>query len=170
MKWPLFFAYMVASYVVGTWIGDTSDSIWLYALITAPGTFFHESMHWLTAAALHGNPGSMHLIPSGDALGYVAVEPNWYNAATIGAAPLVLAPFAGLFLGLATSAGFSWKAPLYLYLACCSWAACIPSGADWEIARSSAISWPIALVILGSLTALIIWLLMRCVGTQDTKH
>lgn len=80
------------------------------------------------------------------------VAPNWYNAAFIGLAPLLLAPLTLLSMALAARSGVIGLC-CYAYLAACCWAACIPSDADLAIAASYPTSWPIG----AALIALIAW-------------
>lgn len=112
---------------IGQWFSqDAARSMWLYALVTVPGTALHELAHYTAAALTNGNPSGFSLIPQAGSLGRVYVQPNWYNAALIGLAPLLLAPLTFLTVALAARAKL-FGMLLMSYLAACSWAACVPS-------------------------------------------
>lgn len=124
--------------------------VYAYAVMVLPGTFFHESAHYLTALVLGGSPLGFSLIPSADGtLGSVMIRPNWYNAAPVGFAPLMLVPFALFLVAMATRAKGLLATLVISYLAACAWAACTPSMQDISVAFSHASSLPfgIALVI-----------------------
>ena len=143
---------------IGRWFAyDAASSVSFYALVTAPGTFMHELAHYVAAMLTNGNPTGLSIIPTNDSLGRVYVIPNWYNAALIGTAPLLLAPLTLLFMVLAARRSLATELISFLllsYLAACCWAACIPSSADMSIAFSQPLSWLFALPAL----ALSAWL------------
>lgn len=150
LKFALVF---IMTLVIGQWFAnDAARSVGVYALVTVPGTFMHELMHWVAAAVTQGHPHGFSIIPSGDTLGHVLVHPNWYNAAIIGLAPLLLAPLTLFVMVIAARSG-PLKLTLFSYFAACCWAACIPSSADFAIAASYPTSW-----LFGALmVALISW-------------
>lgn len=131
----------VLTLTIGQWFAlDAARSIGVYALVTVPGTFMHELMHWTAAALTQGDPHGFSIIPSGNTLGYVLVRPNWYNATIIALAPLLLAPLT-LFVMVVAARSDAVKLLLFSYFAACCWAACVPSSADFAIAASYPSSW-----------------------------
>lgn len=139
--------------VIGQWFAnDAARSVGFYALVTVPGTFMHELMHWAAAAVTQGDPHGFSIIPTGDTLGHVLVRPNWYNATIIALAPLLLAPLTMFVMVIAARSG-PLKLVLFSYFAACCWAACIPSGADFSIAASYPTSWLFGVIMV----ALIGW-------------
>lgn len=143
-----FAVIFITTCFIGRWFSDeAAQSLWLYALVTVPGTALHELAHYTAALFTEGHPSGFSLIPQGGSLGRVYVRPNWYNAALIGLAPLLLAPLTFLLMALAARAKLIGMVALS-YVAACSWAACIPSSADLRIAASAPSSWPFALLML----------------------
>lgn len=145
---------LVISFVIAQYLGSTAHSLMLYAVVTLPGTFLHELAHYSMAALLQGNPGNFNLIPSGGALGSVTFHPNWYNAASVALAPLLLAPLTFKFAALGAKLPGVQSTLLCSYFAACSWVACTPSPQDFSIAMVPT-SWPLAAVVLGFTTYLI---------------
>jgi hypothetical protein len=160
-----FGAYLIITYLIGQQLAYAANWPFLYAIVTLPGTFFHELMHYGAGLALGGHPYGFSVIPTWapdgamDSLGHVMVHPNWYNSASIGLAPFMLAPLTGLLLALATRTMNLIKIVLYLWGAAASWAACVPSPADFTIAAGYPQSWPLAVVLLGFST----WVTVRVV-------
>lgn len=142
---------------------------WLYWAVTIPGTFLHESAHWIFAWALQGNPTSFSIIPTlqGDptifeilftkkgnaiqSLGHVMFYPNWYNAATVGLAPLLLGVL-GIYTTTLSSTRKLWKTIPLGYAAACCFASMWPSGADWSLSVAKPLSFLLMLPILGAFT------------------
>jgi hypothetical protein len=110
-----------------------------YALVTLPGTFLHEAVHYLFALALDGNPGTFSIIPTWDAagnmqsMGHITFYPNWYNSAIVGLSPVLLAPMAALFIALAARTLNPLKVAGWCFLAVCAWQSCTPSSADLDV-------------------------------------
>lgn len=142
--------FMIAQYLQGT-----AHSLLLFSAVTLPGTFLHESAHYLTAALMNGSPGNFDLIPSGGKLGSITFYPNWYNAAAVALSPLLLAPLTAFFALIAAKADSASQTLLGSYFAACSWVACTPSPQDFSIAVSTPTSWPTAALFLGLTTYLI---------------
>ena len=116
--------------------------VWMYALVTLPGTFLHELSHWLVALAMGGRPTAPSVVPvrseRGWRLGSVGIrQVRWFNALPIAFAPLLLAPLAWLALvhSARVDAGH-WLHWAGLYLATVAAASCVPSRADAKIAFS----------------------------------
>lgn len=146
---------LTATFVIAQYLNGTAHSLLLYSAVTLPGTFLHELAHYLTAAAMGGNPGNFNLIPSGNALGSITFYPNWYNAAAVALSPLLLAPMTAFFALLAAKSDALSSVALGSYFSACSWVACTPSPQDFSIALSTPTSWPIAAVFLGLTTYLV---------------
>lgn len=113
------------------------------ALFGLPGTFVHESSHWIAALLVGAHPGLLSLIPRERdgylVRGYVRVHRlGWFSVAPVALAPLP----GGLFLawwafefalapGQSSALALAWG-----YLAgSCVWA-CTPSRSDCQLALS----------------------------------
>ena len=153
MKKLKFILILVVTFLISQYLTTTAYSVGLYSLVTLPGTFLHELAHYLTAAIMAGQPTGFNLIPSGNTLGSVQFYPNWYNAASVGLAPFLLAPLTFLMAALAANSNNPLKMILFSYFAACAWVACTPSPQDFHIAMAPA-SWPTALVFLAISTFL----------------
>jgi hypothetical protein len=133
--------------------------VWMYALVTLPGTFLHELSHWGVALLSGGRPTAPSVLPvrseRGWRLGAVGVrQVRWFNALPIGFAPLLLAPLA--WLALRHAAGIDaahWTHWAGLYVAAVMAASCLPSRADARIV----VSRPSGLLAYGALAALAAW-------------
>lgn len=148
LKFVLVFAL---TFIIGQWFSN-AGSVGVYALVTVPGTFMHELMHWVAAALTQGDPHGLSVIPTSSSLGHVLVRPNWYNATMIALAPLLLAPLT-LFVMVIAARSSVMKMLLFSYFAACCWAACIPSNQDFAIALSFPTSWLFGVIMV----ALIGW-------------
>jgi hypothetical protein len=135
-----------------------------YAMVTLPGTFLHESAHYLMAAMLDGHPGNFNLIPSGDILGSVTFYPNWYNPAPVSWAPLLLMPFTAFFAAMAARAQLLML-PVWGYVSACSWAASTPSPQDYHNALVMPTSFPFGVIILAAVTWAVYKITRRMVFT-----
>lgn len=140
-----FFLVLIVTFWLNQWF--TGDGYRFYTLATFPGTFLHESAHWVFAAALEGHPSNFNLVPSGNTMGSINFHPNWYNAAAVGWAPLLLMPMTAFFAALTARMSLVW-APAWAYITACSWEASTPSPQDYSIALSVPTSWPLGAVIL----------------------
>lgn len=147
MKSLKFLIILATTFVIAQYLSHTAYSIGLYAFVTLPGTFLHELAHYTTAAFMAGRPTGFNLIPSGNTLGSVQFYPNWYNAASVGLAPFLLAPLTFFLAAIAARSNNPIKMLVFSYFAACSWVACTPSPADFSIAMAPT-SWPTALVFL----------------------
>lgn len=154
---PLDLAFVVACLLL---IVLSRRWVLLYALLALPGTFLHESSHWLVAALLGGRPSALTIVPTrterGWRLGSVGIrQVRWFNALPIGVAPLLLAPLAVLALGQAARwpAGH-WLHWVGLYVGAAAALACLPSLADWKIVFSR----PGGLLFYGALLAGAYWI------------
>ena len=121
---------------------------WVFSLVVLPGTFAHESCHYLSGILLRGGPVSFNLMPRREGHGWVmgSVAFNhlrWYNAFFIGLAPLLLLPAAyGLALWrLRGVLAFGWPEGLAVYLIANLIYAAVPSWQDVRIAARSPIGW-----------------------------
>lgn len=146
-----FVCILLLTGVIAYYLQSSANSLGLYALVTLPGTFLHELAHYVTAALLQGNPGNFNLIPSGNTLGSITFSPNWYNAATVGMAPLLLAPLTVFLAAISARSNNILKIIFGGYLSACSWIACTPSSQDFYIAVVPT-SWPLAICMLSFLT------------------
>lgn len=149
-----FFLFLALTCIIGQYLTRIQGPTMLYWAVTLPGTFFHETAHWLAAFFLGGNPQTFTIIPEFDAhgrmltMGHVTSYSNWYNAATVGLAPLMLMPFTALCVARAATA--KGLAPfMWCYFAACSWASFVPSSQDLNTSMIPS-SWPLAALIIGS--------------------
>lgn len=152
---------LVITFVIAQYLNaSVNHGVWVYAVVTLPGTMLHELAHYLTAAAMGGNPGNFNLIPSGNTLGSITFTPNLYNAASVAMAPLLLAPLTAFFAAQVAKTNNPLKIGVGGYLSACAWVACTPSAQDFSIAVSIPTSWPIALLFLG-LTTIALYKIVR---------
>jgi hypothetical protein len=146
LKPVIFFAVLICTFYLNQWF--TQPGVFeFYTLTTFPGTFLHEAAHWMTALFTDGHPSNFNLVPSGNTLGSINFQPNWYNAALVGWAPLLLMPFTLLFAALASRAR-PVMIPVWTYITACSWAASTPSPQDYHIAMSYPTSWVFGAVMM----------------------
>lgn len=145
--------YSLCSLIIGQFFTSIEGPTWIYWFFTLPGTVFHESAHWLVAYMLNGNPSGFSIFPTFDAagnmqtMGHVYSYLNWYNAAAIGLAPLLLLPATAIFVVSAAKSKSVLFSLSLVYGAACAWAACIPSWPDLATLRIVT-SIPFALLML----------------------
>ncbi len=142
----------VAASAVAFWMPHIFDSPLLQWAVLLPGTFMHELAHYGFALLLGGSPDTFSILPSWSngsmsSLGHITYYPNWYNAATVGLAPLLVAP-AGFWLCLVGARMGVIGNALTVWAAACSMYSCIPSDVDLQGALAVPSSWPFALIIL----------------------
>lgn len=154
---------IVAVFFLAQWLPTMLHSQLLYTALAVPGTFLHEAAHYGFALLLQGNPGTFSILPSFsggemESMGHITFTPNWWNAATVCMAPLLVLP-ASIWLMLVGA-----RLPILLnivcvYTAACGFYSCIPSSADWNIAISEPLSFLVAIpILLGSL-----WILWKLI-------
>ena len=141
----LFIAAIAASLAI---LHELRRVFWLFSLLVLPGTFAHETCHYLSGILLRGGPVSFNLMPRREGRGWVmgSVAFNhlrWYNCFFIGLAPLLLLPAAyGLALWrLKGALAFGWPECLAVYLIANLIYAAAPSWQDLRIAARSPIGW-----------------------------
>jgi hypothetical protein len=156
MKPVKFAAVLVAAFWINQWFFQ-AGIFEFFALTTLPGTFLHECAHYLMAGVTDGHPGNFNLIPKGDTLGSVTFSPNWYNAAAVGWAPLLLMPLTAFFAAIAARARMIML-PIWTYVTACSWVASTPSPQDYSIAMGVPSSWPFGCVVLALPTIAVIFI------------
>ncbi len=150
MRFGLFIFTLVLGAILSKYFAY-SGSVSLYALLTLPGTFFHELAHYLAAFVMGGRPFGFNLIPNGYIMGSVMFHPNSVNAAFACLAPIILLPLAGLFAALATRGRIALY-PMYVYLVACVWEAGTPSRQDILIALQYPTSFLVGVPLLLGLT------------------
>ena len=115
-----------------------------FSLISLPGTFGHELLHFLVGTLTLAKPEKVSLIPKfhrdgSVTLGYVMFSNiRWYNALWVGFAPLLALP-AALWMVYWRSAQIpplQWHELAWSYLAASLAYSCLPSQADAEIVMS----------------------------------
>lgn len=149
-----FFLYAALAFTIGEWLSYQHGGQTWYAIMTLPGTFFHELAHFMTALLLGGSPHGFTVWPtwndSGqmETLGHVIFQINWYNGAPVGLSPFLLMPFTAWILALAARSMHPIKVFLLCWVAACSWESSTPSAPDFSIAMSEIGSWPLAGVML----------------------
>lgn len=76
----------------------TYSSMWMSALINIPGTFLHETMHYVVGLVLNASPCNFTLWPQKNPDGYYVMgsvgfrNVTFYNAIPAAMAPLLLLP------------------------------------------------------------------------------
>ncbi len=150
-----FFVFLALTCYIGQHLTSIQGPTMLYWAVTMPGTFFHEAAHWLAAFCLDGNPQTFSIIPTFnsagrmESMGHITSYDNWYNAATVSLAPLMLMPFTALCIVRAATTKSFLTPVWWCYLAACSWASFVPSSQDLSAAMVPS-SWPLAALIIGS--------------------
>lgn len=127
----------------------------LYAALTWPGTFAHESLHYLAGLVTGARPVSLTIIPRKEpggtwVLGEVTfARLRWWNSVPVGLAPLALFPLGGWIGTLSFALPLlDWSgAGLKLLGVLCLMAAW-PSKQDWAHARTGLLMW----LLLAALT------------------
>jgi len=121
---------------------------WVFSVLVLPGTFAHESCHYLMGILLGGRPSGFNLFPRREGHGYVMGSVSftglhWFNCFFIGLAPMLLLPAAyGLMRwrqGLGPVLG--WEEALAVYAIANLVYAALPSWQDVRIAARSPIGW-----------------------------
>jgi len=154
----LIFARFLVLACVTFWLSRTLpyyySNQWIMMFIELPGTILHEGMHWLVAAMLQGSPSTFSIWPTFDSygsmntLGHVHFAPNWYNAASVGAAPFLLMPLTFFITALCARTWNPLRIVLGLWFASTGWLSSTPSSQDFWIANSYPLSWLFALPFL----------------------
>ena len=141
----LFLAALVATMGLFHWLRRL---FWIFSLVVLPGTFAHESCHWLLGLLLNAQPARFTLLPRREDRGWVMgsvtfAHIRWYNAFFVGMAPLLLLPAAyGLMLWrLGLAPGFRWQEALAVYLIANLAYAALPSWTDLKVAARSPVGW-----------------------------
>jgi len=122
--------------------------LWVHALFGLPGTFAHESAHFIVAFILGAHPSWPSLVPrrteGGWLLGSVAFRAGYLRKLPIALAPLALAPL-GLWWMAALLHGAGWPmAGVHAWIAGALLSASLPSKTDFLLA------WP-ALALLAAM-------------------
>ena len=146
---------IIAVFVIANWLPNTFHGDLMQAFFALPGTFLHEAAHYGFALLLDGSPGTFSILPtwSGgqmNTLGHITFHPNWYNAATVGLAPLLVLP-ASIWLMVWGSTRSLKLNVVCIYAAACGFYSSTPSSADLNIAFSQPLSLLVAVpILLGS--------------------
>lgn len=142
----------------------TYSSMWLSALINIPGTFLHESMHFLVGLMMNAYPTKFDLIPHKDGFGnYVMGSVAFRNIRCYNALPAAVAPLLLLPVGYYLNRWYFNNIEvslinyiLYVLLQTVIIENAVPSTTDFEVA----FSYPAGLLLYGSLavfTMIYIW-------------
>jgi len=114
------------------------DGGWAGWLVTVPGTVLHEMAHYGFALLLDGSPGTFSVLPAFSdgrmvSYGQVTFIPNWWNAATVALAPVMVA-HASIFV---TALGSRLSLPanaVCIWVAAAGFYSASPSIQDWGVA------------------------------------
>ena len=131
----------------------TYSSLWISALINIPGTFLHETMHFLVGALMNAHPTSYDLVPRKDQYGnYVMGSVGFRNVTSYNAIPAALAPLFLLPIGYYINLWYFeninitlWNYLAYLLLQTIIIENAVPSSTDFKVA----FSYPLGLIIYG---------------------
>lgn len=126
-------------------------SLLVFSILSLPGTFAHEMMHWLTGFFANAQPCGINLIPSRVGNSYVLGSVSfrnisWYNGWIVGLSPILLLPGAYFIAVLHERLGWSIIDVTLLYLAAQLLMSCIPSTQDIKIAFTK--SWWILILLI----------------------
>ena len=132
--------------------------MWIYALVTLPGTALHEFSHYVVALILGGAPSFPSLLPTrtekGWKLGHVAFRAGHVRAMFVGMAPLLLAPLAWWWAVTLLAPASGPLYALHAWVVAALLQACLPSKTDWKLALP-------ALAVLVPLAAVAAWWYFR---------
>lgn len=131
---------------------STYSSLWLCALINIPGTFLHETLHFLTGFILNSRPSGYSIFPKRSSGGYTLGNVShkhitFYNALPTALAPLLLLVvgfyfnrwyFANVHISYLNYIGYILLQTIFIENA-------IPSKTDFKVA----LSYPLGLVLYG---------------------
>jgi hypothetical protein len=126
--------------------------MWIFALVSLPGTALHELSHFFVALVLGGSPSFPSLLPQrterGWKLGHVQFRAGHLRAMFVGMAPLLLAPLAWWWaITFLAHAGWPLYA-LHAWIVAALIQAFWPSPTDWKLAFPAlAVLVPLALVL-----------------------
>ena len=148
MRYWLLAIYLFITYLIGQWLSEITGAV-VYAGVALPGTVVHESLHWIAALILNGDPEDFSIVPVGSVLGQIKFVPNWYNAATVALAPLFLIPITVWAGAVCIRTTNLIKIALLLWLGACAWSSCVPSVIDLNVALLVPSSWPLAILLFG---------------------
>jgi hypothetical protein len=146
--------FLLVFVLIAKWL---SQYIFIYMLFVLPGTVAHELAHWVVAVVTNGKPKlpslSLKRTRDGVLLGQVSFKnPQWYNAAFIALAPLLLLPLAAWLYLHATARipllhAYHW---ITLYLIIAAGFSALPSALDVRVA------WKYSAPILLAITAAVL--------------
>lgn len=129
-------------------LNQAKRSFWLFSLLALPGTFCHETCHWIVGKLLKGCPKHFTVLPRREGHGFVLgsvafANLRWYNGFFIGLAPLGLLPLVyGLLLWrLRSHPALDWSEAGIAFLLANLLFAAMPSWQDLRIAARSPIGW-----------------------------
>jgi hypothetical protein len=133
-----------------------------FSLVSLPGTFAHELLHFLLGTLTLARPVRLSLLPKfhrdGSAtLGSVTfTHIRWYNALWVGMAPILALPAALWLVYLRSVQGAppGLQEVAWSYIAASLAYSCVPSKADIAIVLSK----PIGLIFYFSCGALLYWM------------
>ena len=136
--------------VIVLYIFKKVNNFYLISLLTLPGTFMHELMHFIVSFILLGNPVSFSVIPkrAGNKiiLGSVSsTNVRFYNGFFIALAPLLLLPLSYFLLVYLSRVQETYYFYIGIYLIANLIYASIPSSTDWKLAFKK--SWLLFIVI-----------------------
>jgi hypothetical protein len=128
--------------------------MWIFALVSLPGTALHELSHYFVALVLGGSPSFPSLLPKRTEagtwhLGHVQFRAGHVRAMFVGLAPLLLAPLAWWW-ATALLARATWPIyALHVWIVAALLQACWPSKTDWKLAFPAlAVLVPLGLALL----------------------
>ena len=140
--------FMAALVVAMAFFHWARRMFWVFSLLVLPGTFAHETAHWVLGMLLNGRPARFTLMPRREGRGWVMgsvtfSHPRWYNVFFIGMAPLLLLPLAYWLMlwRIGLTPVFRWQEALAVYLIANLVYAALPSWTDVKVASRSPVGW-----------------------------
>lgn len=147
LTWPMV-VYLGGVALVLRVLSLARGSLWIFSLVSLPGTVAHELCHYLVAWITGGRPRGFSVWPRRVAGGYLLGSvtfgnPRWTNVCFIGLAPLALLPLAYVLVRwrLTMLPGLGLRELGWAYLAANLVQGAIPSGQDLRVAARSPIGW-----------------------------
>lgn len=142
--------YLIPSAIIWLFLQRVSGRTAIYSILSLPGTFVHELLHFAVGTLTNAKPVSFSLLPAMDAnrrlvMGSVGFSNlRWYNAL-----PTCLAPLLGLYVTLFVAAyrvgnGYVFEsADIIIWcLLAPQFSSMWPSLTDWKVSLRS---WPVYL-------------------------
>lgn len=156
------FISVLAGWFINLVIFSRISNIWVYSILSLPGTLAHEAAHFVVGLLLNARPagffGGLTLIPKRENNGWTLGSVSFYNINSFNALPVALAPMLllltplliGFYIDIGTLSLIE-KSLIYIVIAFVAHSA-IPSEQDIRIMFSR----PLSIVLWGGIGYLVL--------------